>query len=82
MVENQHQPTTLNMRTLITPRYKMTVHYGRTYGELYDLQEDPDEYVNLWDHPDRQDLKRDLLLQMVYGEMAKAVLPMPRISGA
>lgn len=82
IVENQHQPTTMNMRTYINQRYKITVHYNREYGELYDLEEDPGEYVNLWDKPECQDLKRDLLLAFVHGEMAKAPLPMPRIAGA
>ncbi len=82
MVENQHQPTTMNMRSFITGRHKITVHYGRAYGELYDLQTDPGEFVNLWDLPEHQDLKRDLLLQFVYAEMAKAPLPMPRIAAA
>lgn len=82
MVENQHQPTTMNMRTYINRRYKITVHYNHEYGELYDLEEDPGEYVNLWDKPACRDLKRDLLLAMIHGEMGKAPLPMPRISGA
>ncbi|NQT91179.1 MAG: sulfatase-like hydrolase/transferase [Lentisphaerae bacterium] len=82
IVENQHQPTTMNMRTFITHRYKLTVHFNRKYGELYDLLDDPSEYVNLWDNPEHQDLKRDLLLQFLHGEMAKAPLPMPRIAGA
>ena len=60
----------------------MTVHYNREYGELYDLQEDPGEYVNLWVHPESQELKQELLLKCIYGEMAKAPLPMPRITGA
>ncbi len=82
IVENQHQPTTMNMRTFINRRYKLTVHYKQDYGELYDLEEDPGEYENLWDKPECQDLKRDLLLKFVHGEMAKAPLPMPRIAGA
>ncbi|MFN2262692.1 MAG: sulfatase-like hydrolase/transferase, partial [Anaerolineales bacterium] len=82
MVENQHQPTTMNMRTYINQRYKMTVHYNHSYGELYDLEADPGEYVNLWDLPEFQDLKRDLLLEFIHAEMAKAPLPMPRIAGA
>jgi arylsulfatase A-like enzyme len=82
IVENQHQPTTLNMRTFINHRYKLTIHFNRQYGELYDLQEDPAEYENLWDHPDCQQLKQELLLQFLYGEMAKAILPMPRIGVA
>jgi uncharacterized sulfatase len=82
IVENQHQPTSMNMRTYINERYKMTVHFNQTCGELYDLKNDPDEYVNLWDHSDCQTLKQDLLLQFIYGEMAKAPLPMPRIAVA
>jgi uncharacterized sulfatase len=82
IVENQHQPTTMNLRTLVTQRHKLTVHYNRPYGELYDLTEDPGEVVNLWDHPDRQVLKAELLLKFLHGEMAKAPRPMPRIYGA
>lgn len=82
MVENQHQPTTMNMRTFINQRYKITVHYNQPYGELYDLQEDPGELVNLWDDPGNQDLKQGLLLDFVHAEMAKALLPMPRIAPA
>jgi uncharacterized sulfatase len=82
IVENQHQPTTMNMRTYINQRYKLTVHFNQPYGELYDLETDPEEYVNLWDDPDSQDLKRDLLLAFLHGEIAKAPLPMPRIAPA
>lgn len=82
IVENQHQPTTMNMRTFITDRYKLTVHFRQDYGELYDLRNDPREYTNLWDRPEHQQRKQALLLQFVYGEMAKAPLPMPRIAGA
>jgi arylsulfatase A-like enzyme len=82
IVENQHQPTTMNMRTYVNARYKLTVHYNREYGELYDLQEDPDEYKNLWDLPESQALKSNLLLDFLHGEMGKAPLPMPRITGA
>ena len=82
IVENQHQPTTMNMRTFVDRRHKMTVHFNREYGEIYDLEEDPGEIVNLWDRPEAAALKSDLLLRFLYGEMAKAPLPMPRISGA
>jgi arylsulfatase A-like enzyme len=79
IVENQHQPTMMNMRSYIDQRYKLTVHFNQDYGELYDLQSDPGEYVNLWHSPAHQELKSRLLLEFIYAEMAKAPLPMPRI---
>jgi len=82
IIENQIQPTTMNIRTFVTQRYKLTIHFNRDYGELYDLEADPGEYVNLWEKPECQTLKQQLLLQFLYGEMAKAPLPMPRIYGA
>ncbi|TVQ21808.1 MAG: DUF4976 domain-containing protein [Spirochaetaceae bacterium] len=82
IVENQHQPTTMNMRSLVTDRYKITVHFNRAYGELYDLESDPRELVNLWDAPDAQSLKGELLLRFMHAEMGRAVLPMPRIAVA
>ncbi len=81
-VENQHQPTTMNIRSYINNRYKLTVYFNRDYGELYDLRNDPGEYTNLWDLPEYQTLKKELLLKFVHAEMAKAPLPMPRIAGA
>ncbi|HKJ85621.1 MAG TPA: sulfatase, partial [Spirochaetia bacterium] len=62
--------------------YKMTVHFGRAYGELYDLVTDPDEYANLWDREEAAELKSRLLLEFLYGEMGKVSLPMPRIAVA
>ena len=82
IIENQHQPTKINMRTYINDRYKLTIHYNREYGELYDLKNDPDEYVNLWKKEEAQKLKQDLLLSFLYGEMEKTPLPMPRVAHA
>ncbi|PCJ62927.1 MAG: sulfatase [Planctomycetota bacterium] len=82
IIENQHQPTTMNLRTYVNDQYKLTIHYNRDYGELYDLKNDPNEIINLWDSSDHSALKSDLLLKFLYGEMGKAPLPMPRIAGA
>jgi arylsulfatase A-like enzyme len=37
------------IRTLITERWRMTMSHGVTWGELYDLENDPHEMNNLWD---------------------------------
>ena len=42
-------------------RYKLVNFHGKDWGELYDLKEDPEEFVNLWDHPEYRDLKMDLI---------------------
>ena len=42
-------------------RYKLSVYHGHGLGELYDLQEDPWEFHNLWDDPDHQQKKYELI---------------------
>ena len=42
-------------------RYKLSVYHGHGLGELYDLQEDPWEFDNLWDDPAHQQVKQDLI---------------------
>ena len=44
-----------------TDRYKLSVYHGHNLGELYDLDEDPWEFNNLWDDPDHQTLKNELI---------------------
>lgn len=54
----------VRMRTLQTPRYRLSIYYGTDLGELYDLEADPHECNNLWDAPDRGILRQELLHQM------------------
>ena len=49
---------------------------------LSDLQDDPDEYRNLWDDPACQELKARLILKLLHAEMGKEPLWMPRVAGA
>jgi len=82
LVENRHQPTTLHLKTYVDTRYKITVYYGRDYGELFDLEEDPGEIHNLWDDPAHARLKAELVMKLLQAELGKEPLPMPRIAGA
>jgi arylsulfatase len=44
-------------------RWKLIVYHGLNLGELYDMAADPDEYTSLWDSPQHQSIKTDLLLK-------------------
>ncbi len=68
IIENRHQPTTLHLKTYIGERYKLTLYYGRDYGEVYDLRDDPGEVSNLWADAD---LRAELSEAFLRAEMQK-----------
>ena len=82
IVEFRHQPTRLQLRTYIDQRYKMTVYRDQPYGELFDLESDPEERYNLWDSPDIAPLKLELLHRFENAEMRREPMPFPRIAVA
>ncbi|MDF2961718.1 MAG: hypothetical protein K0S39_3453 [Paenibacillus sp.] len=77
--EFRHEPTTIHQKTYVDERYKITVYYNQTYGEIFDLHKDPNELNNLWDEPAAASLKTELLLKYVWAELGKEPLAMPRI---
>ncbi|MGO4694839.1 sulfatase [Paenibacillus sp. 2TAB26] len=80
--EFRHEATTIHQKTFVNERYKITVYYNQIYGEIFDLQEDPNELHNLWDNPNYSSLKTELLLKYVWAELGKEPMPMPRICHA
>ena len=43
-------------------RFKLSVYHGIQFGELYDMENDPQEQHNLWYDKDHQDVKQALIL--------------------
>ncbi|MEE3234740.1 MAG: sulfatase-like hydrolase/transferase [Candidatus Latescibacterota bacterium] len=82
VVENRQEYTTVHVKTLVTERFKLTVYLNQSYGELFDLLEDPQELRNLWDIAAHQGLKEALVNRLLFAEMEKEPIWMPRISGA
>lgn len=82
MVENRHNPTTVHLRTLITARYKLTVYRGHDYGELFDLETDPQELHNAWNDPAYAGVKSEMLLRFAQAEIEREPTRMPRITHA
>lgn len=46
-----------------TRRYKLANYHGTGLGQLFDLEKDPGEFVNLWDDPKHQLIKANLMMQ-------------------
>ncbi|MHC4675571.1 MAG: sulfatase family protein [Planctomycetota bacterium] len=46
-----------------TRRHKLVVYHGQNTGQLFDLEKDPGEFVNLWDNTSHQKIKMDLLIR-------------------
>lgn len=69
------------MRTLVTPRWRMTIAHGDPWGELYDLANDPHEMDNLFEDPAHCDVRARLMEELAYRQMEladRSPLPMGR----
>jgi arylsulfatase A-like enzyme len=60
-------------------RFKLVVYHGHRVGELYDLQQDPHEFENLWDDPDLASTKTALIKQIFDAVMLAADEGQPRV---
>ena len=58
---------------LVCTRYEPGTCHDGTEGELWDLDEDPFQLVNLWDDPTRRSVRDDLV-----GDLVEALPERPR----
>jgi len=69
------------VRTVVTPKARLTVYQPAEWGELYDFTTDPLEATNLWNDPAHQALQATMtarLLELVIGSQDWAPLPTGR----
>jgi arylsulfatase len=59
-----------------TNRHKLAYYHGLDIGELYDLEQDPGEFVNLWSEPRARDAKESMLVELA-ARMTDTVDPLP-----
>ena len=56
--------TPARVRSLRTKRWRYTLYGGEDWGELYDIQADPHETLNLWDDANHKDVRAELSLRL------------------
>ena len=61
-------------------RWKLNVYHGHGIGELFDMEADPHEHNSLWDSPDHQDIKLDLMQRSFDATVLAADPGPPRVS--
>jgi len=59
-----------------TATHKLVVHHGLGGGELYDLQQDPDERINRWNDAGYATVRAELQARLIE-RIAETVDPLP-----
>ncbi len=77
LVEMDEDYLGFKMRTLVTKRHRLTVYSGKPYGELFDLENDPQELWNLWDNAEYRSL-RDALRLRLLDKITSTDISLPR----
>lgn len=71
MVEYRPTESPFMQKTFLHGRWKLVVYHDLAYGELYDLEADPDQYENLWDKSELAQARLELLRRCIAAEMEK-----------
>jgi hypothetical protein len=72
----------IRSRTLVTRRWKLTLFHGEPEGLLFDLDNDPLERQNLWNHSKYRSTRAELLEQLLRQTTASDPITLPRWIGA
>ncbi len=64
-IEYKEEPDRIRFKCWVTPEWKLAIYLGESFGELYNLENDPGEKNNLFYHPDYQNVKNRLLIELL-----------------
>ena len=73
------RPFASHANMLRNDRYKLVLYHGHEIGELYDLEQDPDEYENRWGWPEVAALQAELTKQLFDAVMLATDPGQPRV---
>jgi arylsulfatase A-like enzyme len=73
------RPFASHANMLYNGRFKLVLYHGHEIGELYDLEQDPDEYENLWGQPGIASLQAKLTKQLFDAVMLATDPGQPRV---
>jgi arylsulfatase A-like enzyme len=80
--DSEHGPVDMHLKSIYEQSGWLCTSYGRSHlydgseGELYDMNEDPDQLVNLWDDPGHA-AQRDALVALLEEKMPPMQTPRP-----
>ncbi len=81
LYEFQPSEGPFTQRCFIEQKWKLVCYWNRPYGELYDLEADPQQQTNLFDLAEFQDIKNELLHRFISAEMNRSIAR-PRLAYA
>jgi arylsulfatase A-like enzyme len=72
----------LHQQTFVHGDYKLVVYRHADYGELYNMKDDPEQYVNLFDKPEAREIRAQMMQRLVRANMEAAGKMPERIANA
>ena len=82
VVDHLSNAPRLHQQTLVWDGWKGVFYQHADYGELYDMQADPDQYQNRWDDPAAQERKMRMMQKLIRINMVRVGKMPPRVRHA